>query len=156
MHSPGVELVGAPVNRRETVALDLSKPEGQVVARDLIAKADLLVENFSAGVMARLGLDYDSVRKVNPRIIYVAGSAYGRDGPYRARAGYDPVVQAESGFLSLNGYPDGEPMRAGIPVIDVTTGLGLGQACLAALIHRERTGVGQYAEVSMFDTALQM
>ncbi|MBI2219046.1 MAG: CoA transferase [Candidatus Rokubacteria bacterium] len=141
---------------KRSVALDLSVPEAVTVARDLVAKADIVVENFSAGVMAKYGLDYDSLAALNPRVIYVAGSAYGRDGAYRSRAGYDPVVQAESGFLSLNGFPDGEPVRTGIAMIDVTTGLGLVQACLAALIHRERTGRGQYVEVGLFDTALQM
>jgi crotonobetainyl-CoA:carnitine CoA-transferase CaiB-like acyl-CoA transferase len=141
---------------KRSLTLDLAVPEARQVARDLVAKADVVVENFSAGVMAKYGLDYPGAVTLNPRVIYVTGSAYGRDGAHRNRAGYDPVVQAEAGFLSLNGFPDGEPVRAGIPMIDVTTGLGLAQACLAALIHRERTGEGQYVEVSMFDTALQM
>jgi len=138
------------------IVLDLARPEGLGVARDLVARADVVVENFSADVMAKFGLDYPNAAKLNPKLIYVAGSAYGRDGDYRSRAGYDPVVQAESGFLSINGVPEREPVRAGIPMIDITTGLGLAQACLAALIHRERTGEGQYVEVGLYDTALQM
>ncbi|HMI11626.1 MAG TPA: CoA transferase, partial [Bradyrhizobium sp.] len=101
------------------IALDLTKPEARDVARELIARADVVVENFSAGVMKRFGLDYDSVAPTNPRLVYCSISAYGRQGPFAARPGFDPITQAESGFMSLNGFPDGLPVRTGTPVVDM-------------------------------------
>ncbi|MFN4090255.1 MAG: CaiB/BaiF CoA transferase family protein [Alphaproteobacteria bacterium] len=141
---------------KRSLALDLSKPEGQALARELAAEADVVLENFSAGVMTKFGLDYESLKAINPSIVYCAMSGYGRDGDFARRAGYDPVAQAESGFMSITGRADGEPTRTGIPMIDVTTGLGAAQATLAALFHRRRTGEGQYVDVALFDTACAM
>src|SRR4051794_385857 len=92
------------------IALDLAVPEAREVARDLIARADVVVENFSAAVMGKFGLDYESVSQLNPRLIYCSISAYGRKGPFAWRPGFDPITQAESGFMSLNGFPDGPPV----------------------------------------------
>ncbi|MSO76065.1 MAG: CoA transferase [Alphaproteobacteria bacterium] len=141
---------------KRSIALDLSKPEARAVARRLVDMADVLVENFSTGVMGRFGLDYGSVKDANPRLIYCSISGYGRDGAVASRAGYDPVVQAESGLMSVNGFPDREPVRSGVPVVDITTGMTACQAVLAALFHRERTGNGQYLEVALFDAGVAL
>ncbi len=141
---------------KKSLVLDLASEEGRAIALSLAEKADVLVENFSTGVMERHGLGYDAVKARNPRIVYCSISAYGRTGPSAARPGYDPVVQAESGFMSITGSPDREPLRTGIPMIDVTTGLAAGQAVLAALYAREETGQGQFVEVPLFDTAVAM
>src|SRR3546814_16380169 len=97
--------------------------------------------------MKKFGLDYDSLKAANPSLVYCAVSGYGRDGDFAKRAGYDPVAQAESGFMSITGRPDGEPTRTGVPLIDVTTGLGSAQAVLAAPFHPPRPGEGQYGAV---------
>ena len=93
------------------------------MARELIARADVVVENFSSGIMKKYGLDYASVAPANPRMVYCSISAYGREGPFASRPGFDPITQAESGFMSLNGFPDGPPVRTGYPVVDMATGM---------------------------------
>jgi formyl-CoA transferase len=141
---------------KHSIALDFTRPEGCDVARELIARADVVVENFSAGVMKRFGLDYDSVAPSNPKMIYCAISAYGRQGPFAARPGFDPITQAESGFMSLNGFADGPPVRTGTPIVDYATGMSACNAILLALLARDRLGRGQYVEVALFDVALSM
>jgi crotonobetainyl-CoA:carnitine CoA-transferase CaiB-like acyl-CoA transferase len=138
------------------IALDLTIPEAREVARDLIAKADVVVENFSAGVMGKFGLDYASVSLANPRLIYCSISAYGRAGPFAWRPGFDPITQAESGFMSLNGFPDGPPVRTGPPIVDMATGMSACNAILLALMARERLGRGQHVEVALYDMAMAM
>ena len=138
------------------IALDLTKPEACEVARDLIARADVVVENFSSGVMKKYGLDYASVAPTNPRLVYCSISAYGRRGPFASRPGFDPITQAESGFMSLNGFPDGPPVRTGPPAIDMVTGMSACNAILLALYARDRLGRGQHVEVALFDVALGM
>jgi crotonobetainyl-CoA:carnitine CoA-transferase CaiB-like acyl-CoA transferase len=138
------------------IALDLAVPEAREVARDLIAKADVVVENFSAAVMGKFGLDYASVSPTNPRLIYCSISAYGRSGPFAWRPGFDPITQAESGFMSLNGFPDGPPVRTGPPIVDMATGMSACNAILLALLARERLGKGQLVEVALFDMAMAM
>lgn len=135
---------------KESVALNLAEDAGRAAARALIDQADVVIENFSTGVMEKYGLDYDSVAR--PELIYCSTSAYGRDGPFAKRPGYDPVVQAESGFQSLTGHPEHEPVRLAIPMTDVTTGLNGALAVLAALWRRKRTGRGQYIEAPLYDT----
>jgi crotonobetainyl-CoA:carnitine CoA-transferase CaiB-like acyl-CoA transferase len=138
------------------IALDLTNPAACDVARELIARADVVVENFSAGVMKRFGLDYASVAPTNPRLVYCSISAYGRQGPFAARPGFDPITQAESGFMSLNGFPDGSPLRTGTPVVDMATGMSACNAILLALFARDRLGRGQHVEVALFDIALSL
>src|SRR6478752_6411648 len=138
------------------IALDLNKPEARDIARELIARADVVVENFSAGVMKKHGLDYASVAPVNPRLVYCSISAYGRQGPFAARPGFDPITQAESGFMSLNGFPDGPPVRTGFPVVDMAAGMSACNAILLALVARDRLGRGQHVEVALFDIAVAM
>ncbi|MEA2911221.1 MAG: hypothetical protein QOJ15_3302 [Bradyrhizobium sp.] len=138
------------------IALDLTKPEARDVALELIARADVVVENFSAGVMKKYGLDYASVAPTNPRLVYCSISAYGRQGPFASRPGFDPITQAESGFMSLNGFADGPPVRTGPPAIDMVTGISACNAIMMALFARDRLGRGQQVEVALFDIALAM
>jgi crotonobetainyl-CoA:carnitine CoA-transferase CaiB-like acyl-CoA transferase len=138
------------------IALDLAVPAGRDVARELISRADVVVENFSASVMGKFGLDYASVAPANPRLIYCSISAYGRKGPFASRPGFDPITQAESGFMSLNGFPDGPPVRTGPPIVDMATGMSACNAILLALIARDKLGRGQQVEVALFDMAMAM
>src|SRR5712671_745382 len=138
------------------IALDFTSPAALEATRALIAKADVVVENFSGGVMKKFGLDYASVAPTNPRLVYCSISAYGRQGPFAARPGFDPITQAESGFMSLNGFPDGPPVRTGPPVIDMATGMSACNAILLALLARDRLGCGQHVEVALFDIALAL
>jgi crotonobetainyl-CoA:carnitine CoA-transferase CaiB-like acyl-CoA transferase len=138
------------------ITLDLTKPAACEVARELIARADVVVENFSSGVMKKYGLDYAAVVASNPRLVYCSISAYGRQGPFASRPGFDPITQAESGFMSLNGFPDGPPGRTGPPSIDMVTGMAACNAILLALLARDRLGRGQHVEVALFDIAVAM
>src|ERR1700733_6823770 len=138
------------------VALDLTNPAARDVARELIQRADVVVENFSGGVMERFGLDYAAVAPTNPRLVYCSISAYGRRGPFATRPGFDPITQAESGFMSLNGFPDGPPVRTGPPAVDMLTGMSACNAILLALFARDRIGRGQHVEVALFDIAVAM
>src|SRR6201985_1298460 len=138
------------------IALDLTRPEARKVARDLIANAGVVGENFSASVMEKFGLDYPSVAPSNPRLIYCSISAYGRKGPFASRPGFDPITQAESGFMSLNGFADGPPVRTGPPIVDMATGMSACNAILLALIARDRLGKGQHVEVALFDIAMAL
>jgi crotonobetainyl-CoA:carnitine CoA-transferase CaiB-like acyl-CoA transferase len=138
------------------IALDLTNPAARDVARELIARADVVVENFSGGVMERFGLDYAAVAATNPGLVYCSISAYGRQGPFATRPGFDPITQAESGFMSLNGFPDGPPVRTGSPIVDFATGMSACNAILMALFARERLGRGQRVEVALFDIAVAL
>ncbi len=151
---------GAPYlwsNRnKRSAALNMKTPEGLAVVRELVAQADVVVENFSTGVMERFGLDYESCRKLNPKVIYCSVSAYGREGEFADRLGFDPIAQAESGFISMNGYNDRQGVRTLSPVIDISTATMACNAILGALLARHRTGEGQSIEVALFDNAVVM
>jgi crotonobetainyl-CoA:carnitine CoA-transferase CaiB-like acyl-CoA transferase len=151
---------GAPfiwTNRsKRSVALDLKSEEGRATARELVSLADVVVENFSTGVMERLGLGYESLREANPRLVFCSVSAYGRTGAFADRGGFDPIAQAESGFISMNGYPDRDGVRALSPVMDISTAMMASNAILGALFARTHTGKGQFVEVALFDNAFQM
>jgi crotonobetainyl-CoA:carnitine CoA-transferase CaiB-like acyl-CoA transferase len=138
------------------IVLDFTNPAALKVARELIARADVVVENFSGGVMKKFGLDYASVQPTNPRLVYCSISAYGREGAYALRPGFDPITQAESGFMSLNGFADGPPLRTGPPIVDLATGMSACNAILLALVARDRLGRGQHVEVALFDIAMAM
>ena len=157
---PGLQSQSGPFvwsNRnKRSVALDLKDAGALAVARELVAKADVLVENFSTGVMQRFGLDWPTCRKLNPKLVYCSVSAYGRDGPFADRLGFDPIIQAESGFVSMNGYPDRMGVRAASPVMDIATAMMVSNAILGALMARERQGEGQFVEVALFDTGVLM
>jgi formyl-CoA transferase len=157
---PHVEGEGAPfiwVNRNKSgVVLDFASKDGARLVRELIATADVVVENFSSGVMKRYGLDYESLARINPKLVYCSISAYGRQGALADRVGFDPVVQAETGFMSMNGHPDQEMTRTGPAIMDISTGMMASNAVLGALVARERTGKGQYVEAVLYDTAATM
>ena len=157
---PQMPAQGAPhmwTNRnKRSLAVNLKTPEGIAVIKELIAHADVVAENFSTGVMERFGLDYESVKKINPKIIYLSVSAYGREGEFADRLGFDPIAQAESGFISMNGYNDRQGVRTLSPVVDISTAMMGCNAILAALIARGRTGEGQLIEVALFDNAVLM
>lgn len=138
------------------IALDLTTEAAREIAVDLIRSSDVVVENFSKGVMDKFGLGYEAMRRINPRLIYCSMSAYGRDGVMSDRLGFDPVMQAETGFMSLNGFPDQEGVRTGPAVMDISTGMMGAVAVLGALAARERTGQGQQVEVALYDTTTLM
>ncbi len=140
------------VNRnKQSVTLDIAKPEGQALAKQLLAHCDILVENFKVGALAKYGLDYESLRRKNPGLIYCSITGFGQTGPYAARPGYDSLIQAMGGVMSLTGEPDGMPQKVGVPVADLFAGLYGCIGILAALRHKERTGEGQHVDISMLD-----
>jgi formyl-CoA transferase len=143
------------VNRnKRSITLDLKNPKGQTIARRLSEKADVLVENFKVGSMARFGLDYESLSKTNPGLIYCSITGYGQSGPYQSLPGYDFIIQAEGGLMSITGPVDGTPYKVGVAIVDITAGMYASHAILAALHHRDKTGEGQFIDVSLFDSQL--
>ena len=127
---------------KRSLRLNLRDARGHDVLLRLARRADVLVENFRPGVTTRLGIDYETLRAENPRLIYGSISGFGQEGPYRDRPGYDQVAQGMGGLMSITGAPGGGPMRVGIPVADLTAGIFLAQGILVALIERERSGEG--------------
>jgi len=141
---------------KRSLSLDFTKPEGLEIAYALIQKSDVLVENFKTGFLARHGLGYDDVRKIKPEIIYCSITGFGQTGPYAERPGYDFQIQGLSGLMSLIGEPEGAPMRAGISVADIGTGIYSALGILAALYQRTRTGEGQYIDMALLDSTLAL
>ena len=145
------------VNRnKKSVTLDIGKPEGQKIARELAAKSHVLIENYKVGTLKRYGLDYETLKKDNPGLIYCSVTGFGQDGPYAARPGYDFIFQGMGGLMSITGERDGQPgagpQKVGIAITDVLTGMYASVAILAAITHRERTGEGQYIDAALLDT----
>ncbi|MCY1288358.1 Acetyl-CoA:oxalate CoA-transferase [compost metagenome] len=140
---------------KQSVTLDFTQPEGQRLVRELAAKSDILIENFKVGGLAAYGLDYASLKALNPRLIYCSITGFGQDGPYAKRAGYDFMIQGLGGLMSLTGHPDGEPgggpMKVGVALTDILTGLYASVAMLAALAHRDKTGEGQHIDMALLD-----
>ncbi len=143
--------VGVNRNKR-SVTLDIAKPEGQAVALELIAKSDILVENFKVGALAKYGLGYEQLHAKFPGLVYCSITGFGQTGPYAPRPGYDSLIQAMGGIMSLTGEPDGLPQKVGVPVADLFAGLYACIGVLAALRHREATGQGQQVDIGMLDT----
>jgi crotonobetainyl-CoA:carnitine CoA-transferase CaiB-like acyl-CoA transferase len=139
---------------KRSVAVNLKAADGQEIVRRLAAISDVLVENFKPGTLARLGLGYDALRAHNPRLVYCSITGYGQDGPDRDRPGYDFVIQAEGGLMSITGPVEGPPSKAGVAIADITAGLFAANAILAALLERERSGEGQSIDVALFDAQL--
>jgi len=139
---------------KQSVALDLKHPEGKAIFFRLLERADVVLENLRVGTVARLGIDYARARERQPRIVYCSVSGFGQDGPYRDRAALDLVVQAESGMISVTGEPGGRGVRAGVSIADITAGMYAAFGILAALHARERTGRGQFIDVSMLEGQL--
>jgi formyl-CoA transferase len=143
------------VNRnKRSITVHLKSPDGQDIIRRLAAQADVLVENFEAGALKRFGLDFERMRALNPRLIYCSITGYGQNGPYSDRPGYDFIIQAEGGLMSITGEPDGEPVKVGVAIADLMAGMFACNAILAALHHRAQTGQGQYIDISLFDSQL--
>ncbi|MCA1439442.1 CoA transferase [Ensifer sp. IC4062] len=136
---------------KRSVVLDFTTGEGQEAVRRLAAQSDVLLENFKVGGLAKYGLDYESLRKINPRLIYCSVTGFGQDGPYAHRAGYDYIVQGMSGIMDLTGEPDREPQKIGVAFADIFTGLYGVIAVQAALAQRERTGEGQQIDMALLD-----
>lgn len=141
---------------KRNMALNLKTPEAQAILKQLVSRADVLIENFRTGTMESFGLGYDVLQQINPRLIYCAVSVFGRSGPYKDKAGYEALMQAFSGVMSITGEPDGPPLRCGVSLLDLGTGLMAAYGVMNALFHRERTGKGQKVEVSLFETALSL
>jgi crotonobetainyl-CoA:carnitine CoA-transferase CaiB-like acyl-CoA transferase len=139
---------------KKSITLDLKRPAALEAARRLVASSDVLLENFRPGVMARLGLDYDTARQLQPRIVYCSVSGYGQHGPRRDWPAIDNIVQATSGMMTLGGVSGDAPARVGFPVVGTLTGQTAAFAILAALFRRERQGCGEYIDVAMFDASL--
>ena len=143
-----------------SVAIDMAKPQGQELIRKLAAKSDIAVENFKVGGLKKYGLDYDSLKPLNPKLIYCSLTGFGQDGPLAQRAGYDFMIQGMGGLMSVTGQPDGtpgaEPMKVGVAFADIFTGLYAVIGIEAALFHRERTGEGQYIDMALLDTQVSV
>ncbi len=143
---------------KRSIAIDLVTNDGQRIVRELAARSDIVVENFKVGTLARYGLDYADLRTINPRLVYCSISAFGQDGSRRNEPGYDAMIQAMGGLMSITGVPDGEPgagpQKVGVAVADLMAGMYASSGILAALRHRDRTGVGQHVDVALFDTQL--
>jgi formyl-CoA transferase len=145
---------------KKSVALDVSTYEGQDIVRKLASQSDLLIENYKVSGLRQYGLDYESLKAVNPRLIYCSITGFGQTGPYASNAGYDFIIQAMGGMMSITGerddLPGGGPQKVGVAVSDVMTGMYATVALLAALAHRERTGEGQYIDMALLDSEVAM
>ena len=138
---------------KKSITCDFRTPEGQETVRRLVAGADVVIENFKVGGLAKYGLDYDSLRQVNPRLIYCSITGFGQDGPYAHRAGYDFIIQGMAGLMSVTGEAAGQPQKVGVAVTDVFTGIYAATAILAAVVQRGTTGQGQQIDMALMDVA---
>ncbi|RDK11263.1 CaiB/BaiF CoA transferase family protein [Cupriavidus lacunae] len=145
---------------KRSVTVDIGTPEGQRIVRELAAQSDVVLENYKVGQLQKYGLDYASLKAINPALIYCSITGFGQDGPYAARAGYDFIVQGLGGFMSITGehdsYAGGGPQKAGVAIADLMTGMYATTAVLAALAHRDRTGEGQYIDMALLDVQVAM
>jgi crotonobetainyl-CoA:carnitine CoA-transferase CaiB-like acyl-CoA transferase len=153
----GESLYFISTNRsKKGISLDLQSPEGRKILHRLVATADVVIDNFRPGIMKKLEADYDTLQRINPRIICCSISGFGQDGPYSSRPAYDMIVQALSGGMSITGEPGGRPVRAGIPIGDICAGLHAVIGIQAALVERARSGKGQFIDISMLDVQVAM
>jgi len=145
---------------KKSITLNISRPEGQKLVRELVKISDVLIENYKFGDLARYGLAYEDVKKINPRLIYCSVTGFGQTGPYRERPGYDFMIQGMGGMMSVTGEPDeapgGGPQRAGVPVADIITGMYASIAICAALAHREKSGAGQHLDLALLDSQIAL
>lgn len=141
---------------KSSITADFKTPEGKATIIDLIKDADIFIENFKVGGLAKYGLDYDSLTAINPRLIYCSITGFGQTGPYAERAGYDLMIQGMSGLMSITGEPDGQPQKVGVAITDVVSGLYSTIDIMAALEQRHRTGRGQHIDMSLLDCATAM
>jgi len=143
-------------NSKKGVTLNLKSPEGVELFKELVKASDVVVENFTPGAMARLGIAYDDLREINPKLVMCSISGFGQTGPLSSLPGYDTVIQALSGLMSTTGFPDAPPVRTGSIVVDISSGIFAATAVCASLFRRERTGEGDYLDIAMFDVALNL
>jgi len=136
---------------KRSIAVDLKTEKGQAIVCRLAAQSDVLIENFKLGGLKKYGLDYESLKKVNPKLVYCSITGFGQDGPYASLAGYDYIVQGMSGFMSITGETDGQPMKAGVAIADIFTGIYAVTAIQGALIHAMKTGEGQQVDMALLD-----
>lgn len=136
---------------KKSITLNLKSERARQLARDLAAQADLVVENFLPGAMTKMGLGYEALSVLNPRLVYISNTGFGQTGPYRDRKGYDTIFQALSGIMALTGYPDGPPAKVGVPISDLTSGLWVAIAALSGLMGRHGTGKGCHIDLAMMD-----
>jgi len=141
---------------KQSIAIDITQSKGQQIIKDLVAKADVFLENFKVGGLAKYGLDYQSLHKINPLLVYCSITGFGQTGPSANKAGYDAMIQGEGGLMSITGEPEGEPMKVGVAVVDVMTGLYSSNAILAALMARHHTHQGQQIDIALLDVQLAM
>src|SRR5687767_3958593 len=141
---------------KRSMTLDLKNPKGVEVLKKLVAKADVLVENFRPDVKTRLGIDYEALSKVNPRLVYASISGFGQEGPYRDRPGVDQIAQGLGGLMSITGLPGQGPVRVGIPISDLCSGIFLAQGILIALLERDWTGEGKWVSTSLLEAMTSM
>ena len=145
---------------KKSITIDISRPEGQKLVRELARISDVLIENYKFGDLARYGLAYDDLKKINPRLVYCSVTGFGQTGPYRERPGYDFMIQGMGGMMSVTGEPDdapgGGPQRAGVPVADIITGMYASIAICAALAHREKSGAGQQLDLALLDSQIAL
>ena len=149
--SESAYFMSANRNKR-SVEVDLTSEQGQALVRELALKADVLVENFKTGNLARYGLGYDDLKEANPKLVYCSVTGFGQTGPYAARPGYDFLIQGMGGIMALTGEPDREPQKVGVPIADIMSGMFAAVAVNAALRHAAVTGQGQYIDIGMLDT----
>lgn len=153
----GVSAYFGAINRsKRSLAVDLKSPAGIGIIHDLARRADVVMQSFSPGVADRLGVGYESIRAINPEVIYHSISGFGQDGPWRTKRGYDPILQAASGFMSVTGEEGRGPVKSMIPIADLSTAIYGTTSILAAIVHKERTGEGQYIDLSMLDVMVSM
>ena len=136
---------------KRSIAVDLKTEGGQDIVRRLAAQSDVLIENFKVGGLNKYGLDYESLKAINPKLVYCSITGFGQDGPYASLAGYDYIVQGMSGFMSITGEPDGQPMKSGVAIADIFTGIYSVTAIQSALIHVMKTGEGQHIDMALLD-----
>lgn len=141
---------------KQSVGVDLQKPEGQRIVRELARKSDIVIQNFKFGGIAKMGLDYESVKAINPGVVYCSITGYRSDGPEATRPGYDLLVQGEAGLMALNGEEGQGPLKFGVAAVDMFTGMYSAQAILAALFDRQRTGEGRHVEMALYDCGLMI
>ncbi|WP_370286989.1 CaiB/BaiF CoA transferase family protein [Pseudooceanicola nanhaiensis] len=141
---------------KQSVTCDFRTPEGQAFVKELVKDADVLIENFKVGGLKKYGLDYESLAELNPRLIYCSITGFGQTGPYAHRPGYDYIIQGMSGFMSITGEPDGQPLRAGVAITDIFTGVYSTTAILAAVQQRHVTGRGQHIDMALLDCAVSV
>ena len=145
---------------KKSITLNIAVPEGQAIVRELASKSDVLIENYKYGDLARYGLGYEDLKKINPRLIYCSVTGFGQTGPFRERPGYDFMIQGMGGMMSVTGEPDdapgGGPQRAGVPIADIITGMYASIAICAALTHRAETGVGQHLDLALLDSQIAL